>query len=1227
MPYDDYDIDQLTGKVSRATAEATILKQVFQQVNYNQQSITLFAQQLAQLMEDTTKSTSTINKDMKQWVLGAQRVSKQLGHINREAFLHETNMTRLRKGYNQLGIVGKSFLKTVNFKDHFNVAGSQLTKFKGLFLGSFKAMGNLQINVARNISQLGRHGFQDLSSDLRSMDDQILSISQRLQKMATQQQISLLPQKQRRGMIEVQQHMIDAMQERVKLLVDSRDGMYDLIQTQSLLNQKLQPVMNGVDKIAIGTDRVGSGIRNLSSGLSDLGIQIIGLTQFADKMDMDKPVQKLKKIISQRTFQEAISFKNVKKDGAINFKELGKSIISIMSGVAKAMKVILLGAFTGIALSVAAMMIGAFKKMWDYNQQRQSSFISAQKSASVVSGGRGMFGSVYAAMGGHQWGGQDASDIYENMRRFGDQLPTIARNVRRLQRTFSVTTSDAAKLLFNLKEVGGMTQQSASQFTIRLGKMAQHYGYKSADVLSQMANLSQDVMIYFAGVQQKFIRSTFFARRLNLTVQQMARTAEGFSDIQDTIQKTLQLQLLTGQKINTQQLLHYTNTGKIQEANALIIDTYIKGTDKLSHNAMLKLSETTGFSVGQIKQIQKQLKGSQKTASQILAQIGREAQDAKDPMTELGKQIRGLAVAAAPMKTQMDTLNTRIKETFHKAFLPGVESIQRVIMQGKILDFVQKLAGWLGNITNKFLNWITLPGTIRKIEGTLKAVFNSVKWFYQKLVVPIAKSFKWAHDKGGIAGVLGLTAGYAILLNIGKVIRGIVTTVKFIKTIKGVSSGVGIAQQVAQLTLGSTGRYYMKGRSGALAGNVAQSMLKSGTAKMAGQAGIGQGVVGAASVASVGMLGKVFAGVGKAVSVVIGGIKAFGAALVALNPIAWAVVAVVAALTAGFLIWRKHVRDNDPYLQAMKGLQKYKVGLQSTIKTTQHAIDTKQRHHDHLTNALSTYEQLVKVQGRSVIQNKRLQYAIRDLIGQKQAELVISGKMELSQQQLMKVKKDMQDIQLQLMQLQRKNHKARMRMSILQMRQQTKKLALKKADGTWFTRWFGGSAGGDFGRDYGKRVTNINKLVGMGQLDKALIAIKTLKSNPDFMDKFNKLNITQQLEVQSIFTHAQMTAGEVGLYESMYKETPFATGGVVTRPTRALIGEAGAQAVIPLKDSVFSSLAQNITDKMQQTEGLGQLTKLIQKLGNRPVHVTIQMDGKRVGKAIANNAMFTPGIA
>jgi len=39
-----------------------------------------------------------------------------------------------------------------------------------------------------------------------------------------------------------------------------------------------------------------------------------------------------------------------------------------MGGVAKAMKVLFIGAFTGIAIGVVAMMVGALKKMWDYNQ-------------------------------------------------------------------------------------------------------------------------------------------------------------------------------------------------------------------------------------------------------------------------------------------------------------------------------------------------------------------------------------------------------------------------------------------------------------------------------------------------------------------------------------------------------------------------------------------------------------------------------------------------------------------------------------------------------------------------------------------------------------------------------------------------------------------------------------------------------------------------------------------
>ena len=45
---------------------------------------------------------------------------------------------------------------------------------------------------------------------------------------------------------------------------------------------------------------------------------------------------------------------------------------------------------------------------------------------------------------------------------------------------------------------------------------------------------------------------------------------------------------------------------------------------------------------------------------------------------------------------------------------------------------------------------------------------------------------------------------------------------------------------------------------------------------------------------------------------------------------------------------------------------------------------------------------------------------------------------------------------------------------------------------------------------------------------------------------------------------------------AMRRYTPFATGGIVTQPTRALIGEAGAEAVIPL-DRLQSGMTVNVT--------------------------------------------------
>jgi hypothetical protein len=63
------------------------------------------------------------------------------------------------------------------------------------------------------------------------------------------------------------------------------------------------------------------------------------------------------------------------------------------------------------------------------------------------------------------------------------------------------------------------------------------------------------------------------------------------------------------------------------------------------------------------------------------------------------------------------------------------------------------------------------------------------------------------------------------------------------------------------------------------------------------------------------------------------------------------------------------------------------------------------------------------------------------------------------------------------------------------------------------------------------------------------------------------------------------------------EDTGLATGGIVTGPTRALIGEAGAEAVIPL-DKFYAKL-----DELIATVNQGQ-------------NVTVAVDGTNVFKAM-----------
>jgi hypothetical protein len=61
-----------------------------------------------------------------------------------------------------------------------------------------------------------------------------------------------------------------------------------------------------------------------------------------------------------------------------------------------------------------------------------------------------------------------------------------------------------------------------------------------------MASASGDALRHFGDSPQHLARTVMFAKRLGLTIDEMARSAEGFMDIEKTIATTMELQALTG---------------------------------------------------------------------------------------------------------------------------------------------------------------------------------------------------------------------------------------------------------------------------------------------------------------------------------------------------------------------------------------------------------------------------------------------------------------------------------------------------------------------------------------------------------------------------------------------------------------------------------------------------------------------------------------------------------
>ena len=120
-----------------------------------------------------------------------------------------------------------------------------------------------------------------------------------------------------------------------------------------------------------------------------------------------------------------------------------------------------------------------------------------------------------------------------------------------------------------------------------------------------------------------------------------------------------------------------------------------------------------------------------------------------------------------------------------------------------------------------------------------------------------------------------------------------------------------------------------------------------------------------------------------------------------------------------------------------------------------------------------------------------------------------------------------------------------------------------------------------------------------------MIALGTGKiTGPQAMDTYKKMNT-------ALYGSA---AGDKYMKAVAQPQVQLASGGIVTRPTTALVGESGPEMVIPLHEQRQAN--ENLVKEMKEQN---KLMKLMIQTQKDTAGTEIIMDGRKVAETVSNN--------
>ena len=185
------------------------------------------------------------------------------------------------------------------------------------------------------------------------------------------------------------------------------------------------------------------------------------------------------------------------------------------------------------------------------------------------------------------------------------EAANLSLKVLDTSRALGLSNSEGSKLFGTLINIGGLSAETAEQFSESAAQLARANGAAPTVVLKDLANSSETIAKFTGMTPDNLAKAAIQANKLGLSLKDIGGVAESLLDFQGSLNKEIEASVLLGRDINLQKARELALNNDL-EGVAIEITKQVGGEaefNKLNLIQRKALAESIGLSVEQLSKV------------------------------------------------------------------------------------------------------------------------------------------------------------------------------------------------------------------------------------------------------------------------------------------------------------------------------------------------------------------------------------------------------------------------------------------------------------------------------------------------------------------------------------------------------------------------------------------------------------------------------------------------